>query len=418
MLKTVKVPKGLESQFEKAQKYVEEYFKNRKEDPTKGTIEISGERYVLVRAASLSVDFFETVRTMYKGKSAKKTSDIAAQILYEVAHSIGKADAKNFHSKAHLENAIDKLSTGPIHFAYSGWASVDILDESKPSSDENFYLIYDHPYSFESDAWLKESKSSDHPVCIMNAGYSSGWCEESFGVSLVASEIMCKAKGDDACRFIMAHPSRIEGYIQDYMGEKWKSAEDVEKYEMPGFFERKMLEDEKKSVTNELEKQNKFLKIIIESLTHPFYVINTSDYVVLIANSAAKKEQNTERVTCHKLVYNSDFPCSEESVCPLEDVKRQKKPMIVEHIHKDKDGNNRYIEVHAYPIFGDDGEVVQMIEYTIDITERKLAEEMLSKKIRDLEIFHKVAVGRELKMIELKKRVEELQVTLDSRNKK
>ena len=32
----------------------------------------------------------------------------------------------------------------------------------------------------------------------MNAGYSSGWCEESFGVTAVASEIMCRARGDDA----------------------------------------------------------------------------------------------------------------------------------------------------------------------------------------------------------------------------
>jgi hypothetical protein len=50
----------------------------------------------------------------------------------------------------------------------------------------------------------------------MNAGYSSGWCEESFDVPLVSAEIMCRAKGDEHCRFIMAHPAHIEGFIQAY----------------------------------------------------------------------------------------------------------------------------------------------------------------------------------------------------------
>ncbi|MBZ9572353.1 PAS domain S-box protein [Patescibacteria group bacterium] len=44
-----------------------------------------------------------------------------------------------------------------------------------------------------------------------------------------------------------------------------------------------------------------------------------------------------------------------------------------------------------------------------DITERKRVEEELRKKNEELERFHKLAVGRELKMIELKKKIEELE---------
>ena len=43
-----------------------------------------------------------------------------------------------------------------------------------------------------------------------------------------------------------------------------------------------------------------------------------------------------------------------------------------------------------------------------DITERKKAEEELKKRIEELEEFHRVTVGRELKMIELEKKVNEL----------
>ena len=56
-LTTVKVPDQFAPIFERAEKFVADYFKINPSDPTKGTIEISGERYILVRAASMSVEF-------------------------------------------------------------------------------------------------------------------------------------------------------------------------------------------------------------------------------------------------------------------------------------------------------------------------------------------------------------------------
>jgi predicted hydrocarbon binding protein len=257
MLNTVKVPKEMEPLFAKAQEYVSRYFKEKKEDPTKGTIEIFGQRYVLMRAAALSVDFFETVRDLYKEAGDEEANRIARDFLFDLAHAIGKMDARNFHEKMNLKDPIAKLSAGPIHFAYTGWAFVDIFPESKPSPDENYYLIYDHPFSFESDAWHNAGKKSDSPVCIMNSGYSSGWCEESFGVTLVASEIMCKAKGDEACRFIMAPPDRIEGHIKEYLAKNPELAKRAVKYEIPGFFRRKWEEEDRKRRMAEMEILNK-----------------------------------------------------------------------------------------------------------------------------------------------------------------
>jgi len=216
-LTTVKVPQGMEPLFAKAEAVVSQYFRERNDDPSRGAIEIFGERYMLVRGAALSVEFFSLVKDLFGEGREGEAEEFARNMLFDLAHAIGKADAKNFHAKMGLSDPIERLSAGPVHFSHTGWAFVDIGPESRPSPDENYYLIYDHPQSFEADTWLQSELKPTFPVCIMNSGYSSGWCEESFGVHLVATEILCRAKGDPCCRFIMAPPGRIEEHISRYM---------------------------------------------------------------------------------------------------------------------------------------------------------------------------------------------------------
>lgn len=99
MLNTVSVPEQFRPLFQKAQEYVSRYFSLKKEDPSKGTIEIFGERYILVRAASMSVDFFDTITNLYSREGEKEAVNIARSILFDIAHTIGKMDARNFHKE-------------------------------------------------------------------------------------------------------------------------------------------------------------------------------------------------------------------------------------------------------------------------------------------------------------------------------
>jgi len=216
-LESVSVPEAFEGVFRGAERYVEKWFQSFKQDPTKGVITIGGERYILVRAASMSVHFTEHIRSMYPGLEEAESIAVVNQLLFDIAHSLGENDARNFHEKMGVTDPIEKLSTGPIHFAWSGWAYVDIHPDSRPTPGEDFFLLYDHPQSFESDAWLATGRSTTHCVCHMNAGYSSGWCSESFGRQLVAREILCRARGDEHCRFIMADPTRIEDEVDRYL---------------------------------------------------------------------------------------------------------------------------------------------------------------------------------------------------------
>ncbi|GAI56662.1 unnamed protein product, partial [marine sediment metagenome] len=106
---------------------------------------------------------------------------------------------------------------------------------------------------------------------------------------------------------------------------------------------------ERKQAEKTIHQQNEFLNNILDSLTHPFYVIDANDYTVKMANLAAELGDLSENPICYALAHKSDKPCqSAECTCPLEEVKKTKKPVVVEHIHYDEGGNARNIEVHGY----------------------------------------------------------------------
>ncbi len=254
-LKTVRVPEPMAPLFRMAEDVVSRYFSQREDRPEEGSIEIFGQRYILVRAASLSVEFFGMVAEIYGAGREGDAEEFSRNILFDLAHAIGRSDARNFHAKMGLEDPIARLSAGPVHFAHTGWAFVDIFAESNPVPGPDYCLLYDHPYSFESEAWLQSGRARHHPSCIMNAGYSSGWCEESFGLQLVASEILCRAKGDECCRFIMAPPSRIEGRVREYMASSPDLAKRMEAHSIPDFFSRKRLEEELRESRSQLERR-------------------------------------------------------------------------------------------------------------------------------------------------------------------
>ena len=205
-LRTVIVPEALQFLFDKAEANVGKYHKSLELNPENGTIEISGQRYLLLRASALSIEFLEGIMKYYRDRGEKEAMAIGKNILFDLAHLIGVEDAVNFKRLMSLKNPMDLLSAGPIHFAYTGWAQVQIHQDSNPMPNQNFILRYSHPYSFEADSWIKAGKKSEQPVCVMNSGYSSGWCEHSFGIKLTAVEITCKARGDAECSFIMAPP--------------------------------------------------------------------------------------------------------------------------------------------------------------------------------------------------------------------
>jgi two-component sensor histidine kinase len=305
---TVVVPEDLQSAFKNIEDKIRNYFSDLNIDPESGEITVQGQRYVLLRSDSLSHEFLDFIIERYADRPQHEAISIGNNFLYDNAKVIGTKDAVAFHEKLGLTAPIEKLSAGPIHFAFTGWANVEILAESSPTPDENYFLKFKHHNSFEAQSWIKAKKKSKIPVCTMNCGYSAGWCEKSFGIPLTTVEVECEAKGDDACVFIMAPSDKIEKYVGEMI-----DLSSLQNFEIPVFFKRKHIEEQ---LRDSLEHKELLIKEIHHRVKNNLQVIISLLRVQMAEMEDDKLklefESSINRVSTmaavHELMYqNKDF---------------------------------------------------------------------------------------------------------------
>jgi len=160
-------------------------------------------------------------------------------------------------------------------------------------------------------------------------------------------------------------------------------------------------------VENKQEKFEEDLSAIFNATEDPIFILD-NDNIIRKANKAfivliGKKEEDIIGKKCHEILHKSNHPWAG---CPFEETKIDKKT----HIEEVSDPSIGIpLLVTTSPIFDKAGQMVGAVHAAKDITEIKHTEGQLRKKIRDLEIFYKAAVDREMRIKELKKRVAELE---------
>lgn len=390
-LSTVRVPAPLTQVFREAERFVASYFDHFRRDPTRATIDIAGERYVLLRAASLSVEFVELVMSLYRDRGDVEARAVANNLLFDFGHALGRADARAFHQRTGVTDPIARLSTGPVHFAFSGWAFVDILDDSAPAPDEKFFLHYDHPFSFESHSWLEKGRQSAAPVCVMNAGYSSGWCEDSFGLSLVSTEVECTAAGGERCRFIMAPPSQIPAHLERLGYHTTKPHQHGNhSIAVPEFFQRRRWEDELREAnqrleenvatrTSELTRANEELRVLgkaIENALEGVAMLRATDSGGLDIRSVNRGFEVVTGIAGSDAVGDllSIIDLDNQDPGRLEEVRgqlRARRPLEMETNARRPDGSDYTVEMHIMPVDADDELSRDWIGLFRDVTRRR-----------------------------------------------
>ncbi|WP_372639682.1 PAS domain S-box protein [Ancylomarina sp.] len=153
---------------------------------------------------------------------------------------------------------------------------------------------------------------------------------------------------------------------------------------------------EQKKHEQEIQKQNEFLTTVLNSLSYPFHVINVKDYTISLSNYAEATSHKAQKLTCYQLSHKREKPCcGSEHPCPLEIVVDTKKSSIVNHIHTNQDGVKYPCEVHCHPIFDKEGNVSQVIEYSIDRTEREQAKRTITQRVKELQCIHQLTQALE-----------------------
>ena len=138
------------------------------------------------------------------------------------------------------------------------------------------------------------------------------------------------------------------------------------------------------------------------------------DYTILKVNKTLcqllnKTKEELVGKKCYEIFHGRTSPLEG---CPLEQAKHS---IHEEHAELFEPLLNRWIAASVSPVLDKDGKITNMVHIVRDITKQKQAAEELQKQVKELEIFNKVTLEREKRIIELKQKIKELEQKLSER---
>jgi PAS domain S-box-containing protein len=167
------------------------------------------------------------------------------------------------------------------------------------------------------------------------------------------------------------------------------------------------------TVSESISKQQSFLSSVLNGIRDGVIVVNR-DLKIISANKGYCSQVNmTENEVsgrhCYEVYHNLRNPCYMKGEdCAVKKSFKSGMPQTSIHTHTNKSGESRIVKTKAYPIKDESGQTVSAVEIISDVTERFKLQKELQQKIKELQEFYDLAVGRELKMVELKEEIDSL----------
>ena len=147
---------------------------------------------------------------------------------------------------------------------------------------------------------------------------------------------------------------------------------------------------ERKEAEEALQRSRDLVDDVFNAMNEELVVIGP-DYKIRRVNRAfasryGPKPEKLLGRPCYEVTHARSEPCSgAEHLCPLATVLETGQPFRVEHLHLDKDGDERIVEINASPVLAASGAVESVVEVSRDVTERRRAEEAVRRSAEEWE---------------------------------
>ena len=145
---------------------------------------------------------------------------------------------------------------------------------------------------------------------------------------------------------------------------------------------------ERKRMEEELRDFGEHYRTLFDSISDNILLINPHDYTIISTNQSALRQlnMNEESVVgrlCYEVTHHRTSPCeAPHDPCPVMEMRETGRSITVEHIHFDRDGNPYWSEVSVNPVKDAEGNIIEMLHISRDISERKRFE----KELRESEV--------------------------------
>ena len=148
---------------------------------------------------------------------------------------------------------------------------------------------------------------------------------------------------------------------------------------------------ERKRLEKQLLTSKDFNEKIINSITDNLTVLDPKTRRIIQANESfcarvGLKPSIIKTKRCYEIMRNSPTPCEENGIeCSVQETLRTKCSSISDRVYPDAGGEDRVLQIAAYPIFDDQGEISSIIRLERDVTEKREMEKALAGRSKELQ---------------------------------